>query len=290
MRDNFFAAKDEADEISLKAGTMASRAESVVRDFETVAAMDDAEYESRMVPARENVDTLEEIYTNNQYKPLLEMASDERTNSVNLLNNVKERFGGGESTGRCHGDRDPKDYSKHRLQPADEDNFEFTPGDISTIDADGNTLGHIDNSHIYDEYDQYDPESQSSSRYAPDTYESNEYDDEEGDDVVNPPLVVPEYNEPAAEEDPPKMETTEKEDILNYQLASKMSNNLGTGDNPCVTHGKLPAIVPNAAAKTEVENMLANSGETEAYVGLKATVSVPPRTWRWVSFFVITLP
>ena len=153
IREDFKELTNQTEEMVLETDTQRSRAESVARDFENVARMSDAEYEANMRPARRQVDALKQIYIHNEYKPLLAMAEEERGESVNLLNEVKERFGGGETTGRCHGDREPKDFSQHRLQPATHGNFDFLPGDISKIDSEGEL---IDNSHIYDEgYDPY---------------------------------------------------------------------------------------------------------------------------------------
>lgn len=288
MRVDFKDASVLAEKISMDADSQRSRAESVQRDFEDVAEMSDAEYERRMVPAREDVATLEQIYIHNDYKPLLQMAEAERTESVALLNKVKEHFGGGETTGRCHGDREPKDFSKHRLQPATVGNFDFIPGDISKIDSDGNEIGHIDNSHIYDEgYDQYETSDtyEISDRYSTGQYEPNEYDDEE-EEVVDPPLVPPETNE--FTESPMKQEKLFSDnkkptvDPLGYQLSTKAGDNLGLGATPCAATGKMPAIVPNMGSKDEVENILMESDENEAYIGLKATVGVPLSSWRWV--------
>ena len=104
-KDDFKVATNQIEELALDADGKLGRAETLVRDFTDVAQMSDANYEAKMKVTRRQVGILEQIYLQNPYKPLLELAEAERTESVNLLNNIKERFGGGETTGRCHGNR-----------------------------------------------------------------------------------------------------------------------------------------------------------------------------------------
>ena len=44
---------------------------------------------------------------------------------------------------------------------------------------------------------------------------------------------------------------------------------------------QINAIVPNSEAKSIVEDMLFESGESEVAIGLEAQVGVPPGAWRW---------
>ena len=136
------------------------------------------------------VDELEEIYIKNEYRPLLELAEEERSLAVDLLNDVKEKFGGGETTGRCHTNREEKSFN-HRLMPANKENFDFSPVSVTDIDIDGNPIEKIDNSHIYDN-NLYDSESESDS--YPAEYEE-EYEDEDEENYFEPALVAPEENE-----------------------------------------------------------------------------------------------
>ena len=70
--------------------------------------MSPTEYERRMKEARREVQELQQIYASNVYLPLLNSAEAERDEAVDLLNVVKERFGGGETTGRCHSNHQPR--------------------------------------------------------------------------------------------------------------------------------------------------------------------------------------
>ena len=53
----------------------------------------------------------------------------------------------------------------------------------------------------------------------------------------------------------------------------------------CPTDKQL-AIIPDENSRTIVEEILKGSNVKEAIVGLKATASVPPESWKWVSDFV----
>ena len=180
----------------------------MVHDFEVVAEMPDDEYEKRMKVAREQVDELEDIYTKNEYRPLLQMAEEERSKAVDLLNDVKEKFGGGETTGRCHSNREEKTFN-HRLMPANKENFDFSPVSVTDIDSDGNPIEKIDNSHIYDN-NLYD--SESDSEIYPDEYD--EYDENE-DGYLEPPLVAPDEND----EIRPEEILDNKEDLYGFEIS-----------------------------------------------------------------------
>ena len=89
----------------------AIRAETILNDFIDVQNMSPTEYERRMKEARREVQELQQIYASNVYLPLLNSAEAERDEAVDLLNVVKERFGGGETTGRCHSNHQPRGKS-----------------------------------------------------------------------------------------------------------------------------------------------------------------------------------
>ena len=121
----------EAEVFKFNSNTQRTRAETVVGDFEVVEEMSAQAYEARMKVAREQTAHLEQIIVTNPYAPMLVDANKEYDQSVALLENVKQRFGGSERQGRCHSNRSYKDYSSTRQHPATRDNFDFIPGDIS---------------------------------------------------------------------------------------------------------------------------------------------------------------
>ena len=288
----FQALHEKATEVEYDADKEHSRAESFVGDFEMIEKMSNADYEVKMEEARNTVDHLEQIVINNPYEPLKDKAQEEFDAAATLLENVKERFGGTQRTGRCNTHRSPVDYSRHRYEPANSENFKFTPGDIDTIDIDGQPLAQdtyyhpdysplepVDNSHIFapDEVDRTQIDPTESERVD---YDENDYNDyptytyeEEG-----PYEYVNEYSDEQTDDYP----TADYDDEKNppFTISTDM-HTIGPEDGACVDQGRLPAIIPSTQERQKAEDMLLNSDVREAYIGLHADVRVPENAWRW---------
>ena len=283
----FQALREAAEQVQYDTDKEFSRAESFVGDFEMLAKMSDADYEEKMEEARDTVDHLEEIVINNPYEPLKDKAQEEFDHAAALLENVKERFGGTQRTGRCNTARAPVDYSVHRYDPANSENFAFTPGDIDTIDIDGQPISQdtyyhpdysppepVDNSHIFEPEEgdrtQVDPAEDVKENYR-------DYDDyPEADNYYEPSYDDTYYSDPQTNEYEPEMDDFEQP----FTLSTDM-HTIGPENGACVDQGRLSAIIPSHEQRKKAEQMLLASSVREAYIGLHADVRVPPEAWRW---------
>ena len=282
----FHNLKCEAEVFKFNSNTQRTRAETVVGDFEVVEEMSAQAYEARMKVAREQTAHLEQIIVTNPYAPMLVDANKEYDQSVALLENVKQRFGGSERQGRCHSNRSYKDYSSTRQHPATRENFNFIPGDISSIDQYGNPIPKsdmmngddpfnckVDNSHIFDD-DQGDLTQMPDPEPEPveEDLESNEYEDEDYEEEY--------YEEPYNDYEPNSY------DSERYGSDTKKDDpNFLVSEEPCeyMIPPRVNGIIPNAHARHELEQTFRDSDADAAFIGLKAKVSVPDSAYRWVS-------
>ena len=280
----------EAEKLNWEVNGQRTRAETVVNDFSVVAEMSDEDYEYNMEEARGHVSKLEQIVIDNPYEPMNEKATEEYNEAAALLENVKERFGGGERKGRCHSNRAYKMYD--RLQPATKDNFDFQPGDINRLDSNGNripddewaesqkTFGpdcHIDNSHLTDSglenFDEtLDNPSEDSDDYVEKSYE--DYDDDE-DDYEEPPFN-PIYDNSLKYDESLSNEYDSESVDEEFTIADESAT--------CEAQNRVAAILPSRGVKALAEQyLLHDETNKEVFIGLKAKASVPNDAWRWVS-------
>ncbi|CBY32737.1 unnamed protein product [Oikopleura dioica] len=262
---------EEGNQLQQDFEQQAIRAETILNDFIDVKNMSPTEYERRMKEARREVQELQQIYASNVYLPLLNSAEAERDEAVDLLNVVKERFGGGETTGRCHSNHQPRDFYSDRLHPATKDNYKFTPGDINAIDSDGTyrpaPVEDLDYETLeYDASDDYSDDFE-------DDYSEDSFDIE---DAVVPDVIDPEDYSDYTED---VYEAPKKIDPLGFELIDSPS----TYENARCPTDKQLAIIPDENSRTIVEEILKGSNVKEAIVGLKAIASVPPESWKWES-------
>ena len=259
--------------------------------------MSDEDYEYNMQEARDHLHKLEQIVVENPYEPMNEKATDEYNEAAALLENVKERFGGGERKGRCHSNRAYKMYD--RLEPATKDNFDFQPGDINRLDSDGNRIPddewaaaqdfgpdcHVDNSHLTDSglenFDESDPNESDEEDYDDDYEKMYDYEDEADDYDERP------YNPPYAD----LSSSNEYDSDSNVAPTSDTSPSLDEDfviadeSSTCESLNRVAAILPSRGAKAMAEQYLLHDdgGNKEVFIGLKAKASVPGDAWRWVS-------
>ena len=288
----FTELEKQATELQYDTDKEFSRAESFVGDFEMVAKMSDADYEAKMDEARNTVDKLEQIVLDNPYEPLKAKAQLEFDAAAQLLEEVKERFGGTQRTGRCNTARTPVDYSKHRYEPATSDNFDFTPGDINKIDIDGKPLEAeayyhpdytapepVDNSHIFEpeegDITQQDPMLVKQVEYEDTQYDYNQYDNQYDTSYSSENVYdsdpQPDYEGGFEDEaEPPFTLSTHQ-----FPIGAEIE------DGACVDQGRLSAVIPNTPLRHKAEEFLLDSDVREAYIGLHADVRVPQSAWRW---------
>ena len=288
--DAFQKLRDESDELQMNADNEAIRAESFVGDFEMVERMSKADYEEKMNEARDTVDKLEQIVFDNPYEPFKAKAQDEYDAAAALLENVKERFGGTQRTGRCNTARTPVDYSKHRLEAANSENFKFTPGDIESIDIEGRPITQetyyhpdyvppepVDNSHIFEPEEGDQTQILGKSGALEDDYKEYNDQDYEYADPSNS-----EYASYSSEYSDPQVDEVQSEEENYFTFSTDPHTMIGLEDGACVDQGRIPAIVPSTQRRLEAEQfLLKDENIREAYIGLRADVRVPEKAWRW---------